>query len=132
MFSCPHEDCVKMYQRHYALENHSLYGQCEFLPVRESLMDKTKVLYHDKLLFEASNLPSVKAESSQYPVTTEVLPQGWALRSARKATRFSDYQRQYLDGKFNVGQTTGVKLDPVDVALTCVTHETRKGKSCSL
>ncbi|CAH3146260.1 unnamed protein product, partial [Porites lobata] len=116
MFSCPHEGCVKMYQRHYALENHLLYGQCEFLPVRESLMDKAKVLYHDKLLREASNLPSVKAESSQCPVTTEVLPQGWALRSARKATRFSDSQRQYLDGKFNVGQATGVKLDPVDVA----------------
>ena len=115
MFSCPHEGCVKMYQRHYALENHLLYGQCEFLPVRESLMDKAKVLYHDKLLCEASNLPSVKAESSQCPVTTEVLPQGWALRSARKATRFSDSQRQYLDGKFNVGQATGVKLDPVDV-----------------
>ena len=45
MFSCPHEGCVKMYQRHYALENHLLYGQCEFLPVRESLMDKAKVLY---------------------------------------------------------------------------------------
>ena len=38
------------------------------------------------------------------------------LRSTRKATRFSDSQRQYLDGRFNVGQATGVKLDPVDVA----------------
>ena len=60
--------------------------------------------------------PAVKSESSQCPVTTEVLPQGWALRSARKATRFSDSQRQYLEGKFNVGQATGVKLDPLDVA----------------
>lgn len=103
-------------KRHYSLENHLLYGQCEFLPVRESLMDKVKVLYHDKLLCKAKNLPSVKAESCRCPVTTEFLPQGWALRSTRRATRFSDSQRQYLDAKFKVGHATGVKLYPVDVA----------------
>ncbi|PFX18159.1 hypothetical protein AWC38_SpisGene17481 [Stylophora pistillata] len=68
LFSCPHEVSVKMYQRHYALENQLLYGQW------------------------------------------------WALRATRKATRFSDSQRQYLHAKFKVGQATGVKLYPVDVA----------------
>lgn len=128
MFSSQHEGCVKMYQRHYALENYLSYGQCEFLPVRESLMDKAKVLYDDKLLCEENNLPSVKAESSQCPVTTEVLPQGWALRSTRKTTRFSDCQRQYLDGKFNVGQATGVKLDPVDVARDTCYERNQEGE----
>ena len=79
-------------------------------------MDKAKVLYHDKLVCEASALPFVKGVSHQCPTTTEVLPQGWTLRSTKKSTRFSEAQQQYLESKFKVGQETGLKLDPVDVA----------------
>ena len=78
-------------------------------------MDKAKVLYHDKLVCEASALPFLKGVSHQCPTTTEVLPQGWALRSSKKSTRFSEAQRWYLESKFKVGQETGLKLDPVDV-----------------
>ena len=115
-FSCPNVGCVKVYQRHSALEKHLFYGKCEILPVRETLMDKAKVLYHEKLLGEESALPSLKGTPHQCPPTNEVLPQGWALSSSKKATRFSDTQRQYLDSKFKVGQETGLKLDPEDVA----------------
>ena len=79
-------------------------------------MDKAKVLYHDKLVCEASALPFVKGLSHLCPTTTEVLPQGWALRSSKKSTRFREAQRCYLERKFKVGQETGLKLDPVDVA----------------
>ena len=47
---------------------------------------------------------------------TEVLQQGWALRSSKKSTRFSEVRRWYLESKFKGGQETGLKLDPVDVA----------------
>ena len=116
LFSCPNVGCIKVYQRHCSLENHLFYGKCEFLPVRETLMDKAKVLYHDKLVCEASVLPFVKGVSHLCPTTTEILPQGWALRSSKKSTRFSEAQRWYLQSKFKVGQETGLKLDPVDVA----------------
>ena len=117
LFSCPNISCIKSYQRHSALENHLLYGKCEFLPVRETLMDQAKVLYHEKLCSEASALPSVEGISQRHPsISTEVLTQGWALRSVRKATRFSEAQRQYLQSKFKVGQETGMKIDPANVA----------------
>ena len=119
LFSCPNVGCIKLYQRHCALENHLCYGKCEFLPVRETRMDKAKVPYYDKLVREASVLPfvkGVKAVAHQCPTTTEVLPQGWALRSSKKSTRFSEAQRWYLESKFKVGQETGLKPDPVDVA----------------
>ena len=116
LFSCPNVGCIKVYQRHCALENHLFYGKCEFLPVRETLMDKAKVLYHDKLVCEASALPFVKGVSHQCPTTTEVLPQWWAHRSSKKLIRFSEAQRWYLESKFKVGQETGLKLDPMDVA----------------
>ena len=48
--------------------------------------------------------------------TTQVLPQGWALRSSKKSTRVSEAQRWYLESKFKVGQETGLKPDPMDVA----------------
>ena len=116
LFSCPNVGCIKVYQRHCALENNLFYGKCEFLPVRETLMDKAKVLYHDKLVCEASALPFVKGVSHHCATKTEVLPQGWALKSNKKSTRFSEAQQWYLESKFNVGQETGLKLDPVDVA----------------
>ena len=53
--------------------------------------------------------------SHQCPTTTEVLLQGWALRSSKKSTRLSEAQRWYLESKFKVGQETGLNLDPVDV-----------------
>ena len=34
----------------------------------------------------------------------------------KKSTRFSEAQRWYLESRFKVGQETGLKLDPVDVA----------------
>lgn len=116
LFSCPNVGCIKVYQRHSALENHLFYGKCVFPPVRESLMDKAKVLYHNKLLSEAGAPPSVEGISHQCPTITELLPQGWALRSARKAARFSEAQRRYLESKFKVGQETGLKVDPANVA----------------
>jgi len=42
--------------------------------------------------------------------------EGWALRAAKKAYRFSDKQKSYLQAKFRIGQTTGRKLDAEIVA----------------
>jgi len=67
---------------------------------RETLMDKAKVLYHDKLVCEASALLLLKV----------------CHISAPQQLRFSEAQLWYLKRKFNVGQETGLKLHPVDVA----------------
>ena len=75
-----------------------------------------RYLYHEKLVCEASALSFVKGVSHQCHTTTDVLPQGWALRSSKKSTRLSEAQRWYLESKFKVGQETGLKLDPVDIA----------------
>ena len=62
-------------------------------------MDKAKVLYHDKLVCEASALPLLKV----------------CHISAPQQLRFSEAQWWYLEIKFKVGQETGLKLDPVEV-----------------
>ena len=30
LFACPNEGCIKTYQRHGSMINHTLYGQCVF------------------------------------------------------------------------------------------------------
>ena len=55
----------------------------KFLPVRETLADKLK-----------------------FHTTTEILPQGWALRSSKKSTQFSEPQWWYIESKFKLGRET--------------------------
>ena len=42
--------------------------------------------------------------------------QGWAFKGTRKATRFNENQREYLDDKFQIGQESGHKSDPEKVS----------------
>ena len=48
--------------------------------------------------------------------SADTLPEGWALKTTKKATRFTDLQRQYLEEKFKLAQATGQKQDPGSVA----------------
>ena len=45
--------------------------------------------------------------SSDYPGQVE----GWVLKWTKKAYRFNEKQKAYLDAKFAIGQATGKKLD---------------------
>ena len=42
--------------------------------------------------------------------------EGWALKETKKAYRFKDAQRAYLEAKFNIGKSTGRKVDAEAVA----------------
>jgi translation elongation factor EF-G len=58
-----------------------------------------------------SVISSSSAQQNKTSATTS-FPEGWALKANRKAARFSDAQRQYLEDKFNIGQVSGQKQDP--------------------
>ena len=54
--------------------------------------------------------------SSTIPASAEeIRPQDWALRTSKKATRFSERQKSYLDENFSIGQETGHKIDTAPV-----------------
>jgi len=58
----------------------------------------------------------VQEVPKQVPLQS-TLPMGWALRSSQnRRTRFNVKQKEYLSTKFNIGETTGRKADPVVVA----------------
>lgn len=115
LFSCPVEGCVCTFQRHCNLERHMHYGKCKFVEEKHSLLDKAKILYAEKLQ-EGSSAQPLIAGSEVSEQSVQALPQGWALRSTKKAARFSAKQKAYLDEKFKIGEQTGFKADPAQVA----------------
>lgn len=44
------------------------------------------------------------------------LSEGWALRASKESTHFNENQKNFLDKKFKLGQETGYKEDPSQVA----------------
>ena len=56
-------------------------------------------------------MSSVSSSTAKSPLET---PEGWTLKQAKKAYRFNDQQRKYLEPKF--GQESGMKLDAEAVA----------------
>ena len=115
LFSCPVEGCVSTFQRHCNLERHMHYGKCKFVEERHSLLDKAKILYAEKQQEGSSAQPFI-AGSELSEQSVQALPRGWALRSTKKAARFSAKQKAYLDEKFKIGEQTGLKADPALVA----------------
>jgi len=119
LFTYPVEGCVKSFQRYTSLDRHLQCGKCQLQQEKLSVMDKSKLVYQEKLLSGNARQPAIPIVSAQ--LDAEVPPtlastQGWALKAVKKSVRFSRKQKEYLDEMFNYGQETGHKRDPNDVA----------------
>ena len=116
LLSCPIEGCIRTYQKYHNLERHLLFWKCKLVSEKYTLLDTAKLAYVEKVQEGLTTQPTLAA-----PTTTEVssespLVQGWALKGAKKSTRFNQNQRQYLDNKFQIGQQSGLKADAQKVS----------------
>jgi hypothetical protein len=132
IFTCPNEGCVKVYQSYGKLSWHTEYGKCEYKAEKESLLDKAKVLYTKSLLTDSNlNLPD-KEKSGVQDDTVPCIPntslQGWALLLTRKKKRFTKKQKEFLDEKFQLGEQTGKKFDPLQVSLAMRVAKDNEGE----
>ena len=116
VFSCPQDGCVRIFQRVSALEKHLSLEKCTRSLERHTVKDLAKMGYKSALEEGVGALPTLKTSSlsQDYPIAAS--KEGWALKAAKKAYRFSDKQKSYLLAKFRIGQTTGRKLDAEVVA----------------
>ena len=71
--------------------------------------------YRDKLLHDRGIQPVLASSTLPVPAG-EIKPKGWALKVTKKATRFNEKQKNYLEEKFFLGQETGHKVKAVTVA----------------
>ena len=92
-----------------------MIGTCTKTLERETLLHKVKLKYATKLEEGDSSVPTVSTAESE--AETNAPPEiGWALKQAKRATRFTETQREYLVARFNIGQESGMKLDAAVVA----------------
>ena len=110
------------YQRYSSLEQHIQCGKHKRALERETLLDRAKLKYAYELEKGGSKVEELcdvacsrKETDSQVP--NRPLPMGWALKSSfTRKTRFNSTQKDYLQKKFEIGEKSGRKLDPVTVS----------------
>ena len=75
-----------------------------------------------------NKLSSLRLTENLIVTTHQVLQEGWALKVPKRAIRFPEKVRNYLEEKFDVGYATGHKADPVQVSIDmrCATDELGK------
>ena len=107
-------------------------GAWEFLKCTKSLekislLDLAKIAYKSTLEEGMGTIPTLQPVPGSERRTDCCNEEGWAVKSTKKAYRFSDKQKAYLDAKFNIGQTSGRKLDGEVVA-----REMRRAKDLTV
>ena len=117
LFYCPVEGCLKTFLRSSTLQHHVLTGDHVIHPERENMYERAKQGYAKRLEegFKANLTLETKFEL--YPGQNK-LNQGWALKSCKSRSPFSEKQKEFLDEIFKEGERTGVKANPDTIALT--------------
>ena len=117
LFACPDKGCTKSFVKYSSLQIHMESGKHKRRLEYETLYDKAIKEYATKLETGTSKVPLIHHEVTSSPTpTSSALTMGWALKSASKRKRFSKKQKDYLNTKFMIGETTGNKADPADVS----------------
>ena len=112
-YLCPQEGCIRVFQKPSNLERHLSVEKCS--RSLERLLDLAKTEYAAVLQEGVSTMPTLEPTSTLSLASTAP-KEGWALKESRKAYRFNERQRSYLEAKFNLEQSTGRKVDPDFVA----------------
>ena len=79
-------------------------------------MDLAKLGYQQVLEQGVGVVPTLRTSGVASKQYRGRLTEGWGLRPAKKAYRFSENQKTYLTDKFNIGQSTRRKVDASLVA----------------
>lgn len=114
-YPCPQEGCIRVFQNLSNLKRHLSVEKCSRSLERLSLLDLAKTEYAAVLQEGVSTMPTLEPTST-LSLASASPKEGWALKESRKAYRFNEKQRSYLEAKFNLGQSTGRKVDPDFVA----------------
>ena len=128
LFSCPEPGCIKCYQHFASLQQHLDCGKHKCELEQETLFDRAAIGYAERLNKQSGCVPTLQAFQSAKSPKQHVLSMGWALKSAQtRRTRFNEKQKNYVTTKFNIGETTGCKANPADVAKAMMTTRDDNG-----
>ena len=122
MFECSEPGCRKAFKKFSDLEIHLEVGDHDRKKSSETSYDKLRREWAEKFstvdTVERDSTPLLKQAGEQLASERESLSVGWALHTTRGgATRFSENVKDYLTAKFDLGERSGLKADPAQVAL---------------
>ena len=80
------------------------------------MLDKAKCGYAAKIIGERTKVPTVGFRPAASHGAVAPLQMGWALKTARKKTMFSEEQKKYLTEQFVIGEESGKKANPKRVS----------------
>lgn len=132
-YECPDPSCSEEFAKHSELELHlNVYGhRTNSQAVKISLYEQLKKDWVHR--FETLSLQDERTSNPCQAENTDKtthppLSMGWALHTRSSSKRFSTKVREYLTMKFNIGQETGRKEDPAQVAKDMRTASTLEGE----
>ena len=121
-FECPDRKCTEEFNSPEQLDIHlNVFGHRRSTePAKVGLYDQLRIDWVQR--FQTISLSDTKTsynvgEGELETSETDLLEMGWALHKSRSTQkRFSKKVRDYLQKKFEIGQQTGRKEDPAQVA----------------
>ncbi len=126
LFACPEEGCILSFATILELEHHTSTQQHNRVTECETLLDKAALGYTKRLNQGDTRLPSQIQPSTEATIESASLSRpyldkasldmGWALKSLKKAVRFTEKQSKFLREKYQQGEETGRKYSAEDVA----------------
>ena len=116
IYTSPDDECTRVFHRHSALAKHLSAEKSIRSLEKHTLLDLAKLGYQQVLEEGVGVVPTLRAISMVNKQGTAILTERWALRPTKTAYRFSEKQKHYLTAKFNIGQSTGRKVDASLVA----------------
>ena len=134
LYECPEPSCNEEFQSQSDLDLHmNMFGHNAILrqPGKECLYDKLRrdwVSHFQTLTIQGEGLTGASAAVTESLSSTPRLQKGWALYKKCGGARFPEKVRRYLMHKFNIGQGTGRKEDPAQVAKDMRTASTIDGE----
>jgi len=93
LFSCPVDDCVRVFPRASGLERHLSLEDCSHAVERKTLLDISKEEYAKRLEEGIGAIPTLPCGVAP-STSVDILPKvkGWALKESRRGGRFSEKQ----------------------------------------
>ena len=80
------------------------------------MLDLAQTEYAFLLREGVASMPTLLLSTSTLATISSTAPEGWALKESKKAYRFNEKQKSYLEARFTLPQETGRKLHPDNVA----------------
>ncbi|KAK3101223.1 hypothetical protein FSP39_001902 [Pinctada imbricata] len=118
LFYCELEGCGRSFATKRCMENHMLLGSCNFREEKQSLCDRAKSIYSNKLLISnAAHQINLSATLCSNGAKENTLNTGWALKSTKQRVVFNENQKEYVREQFQKGKKTGNKVDPYAAAV---------------